>query len=221
MRSTKACRGRRNLHDGVVERGGDGIGPHVSPRLALQRVAPPLQPDLAGHALAHGIAHARDLEIEGIEREEETAASRQARKASPRYRSGSPSRTSGFAMRQTAKAADRRHALGHGDQRRADLAVLGEQDVVGARRGSGLHARRGRFRASRKPRRRSSGTGATSRPVPRSRRSSASPSAKHRRERFEASARPQTSTGQAWMPDGSARIEPRCDISAKRNPPSP
>ena len=58
------------LDDGVVERRRHGIGPHIAPRLALQGVAPPLQADLADDRLAHGLANAGDLEVEGIEREE-------------------------------------------------------------------------------------------------------------------------------------------------------
>ncbi len=57
-------------HDRVVQSRRDRVGAHVAARLALQRVAPPLQPDLAEHGLANGIAHAGDLEAEGVKGEE-------------------------------------------------------------------------------------------------------------------------------------------------------
>ena len=44
--------GQPEAHDRVVEGGGDGIAADVAARLALQRVAPPLQPDLAEGGLA-------------------------------------------------------------------------------------------------------------------------------------------------------------------------
>ena len=42
-------------------------------RSPLMHIAPPLQADLARHRLARAVAHARDLGIEGIEREQRPA----------------------------------------------------------------------------------------------------------------------------------------------------
>ena len=43
------------------------MGFDLPPAPAGEHVTPPLQPDLAGHRLAHDFAHARDLHVEGIE----------------------------------------------------------------------------------------------------------------------------------------------------------
>ena len=65
--------GQPEAHDRVVEGGGDGIAADVAARLALQRVAPPLQPYLAEGGFRDAVADARDLEAEGVEREQERA----------------------------------------------------------------------------------------------------------------------------------------------------
>ena len=58
------------LDDGIVEGGGDGVGLHIPPRLSLECIAPPLQADLARHRIGDCVAHARNGEAEGGEREE-------------------------------------------------------------------------------------------------------------------------------------------------------
>src|SRR5215217_6671011 len=76
------------------------------------------------------------------------------------------------------------------------------------------------IRASRKCRRKFSGMNVTSSPVPRSRSSRASPSSKTGASEVTVISRG-SRTAQAWTPEGSARIEPRWDMSAKRKPPLP
>ncbi len=41
--------------------------------LARKHLAPPLQPDFARHRLARQLAHARNLDVEGIERKQRAA----------------------------------------------------------------------------------------------------------------------------------------------------
>src|SRR5665213_2932433 len=57
---------------------GNRLGDVVPPRLAagkrrLNRLAPPLQADLPEHRLAHALAHAGDLIVEGVKREQRLA----------------------------------------------------------------------------------------------------------------------------------------------------
>ena len=49
------------------------VGLDVAGGFAGDRIAPPLQPDLAGQRLVNDLAHPRDLDIEGIERIERAA----------------------------------------------------------------------------------------------------------------------------------------------------
>ena len=62
-------------------------------RSAQQHIAPPLQPDFARHRLARKLAHARHLEIEGIERVTARGDISAARTSVARKRSLSPART--------------------------------------------------------------------------------------------------------------------------------
>jgi hypothetical protein len=55
--------------DRVQERGRDRIRRRVAGRPAAQRVAPPLQPDLARQRLVRDLPDARDFDVEPIERE--------------------------------------------------------------------------------------------------------------------------------------------------------
>ncbi len=50
-----------------------GLAPASSGPLAAQHVAPPLQADFAGQRLARHLAHARHLDVEGIERMQRAA----------------------------------------------------------------------------------------------------------------------------------------------------
>ena len=68
-----ARRGKRETRDRVVQRGRDRVRRRLAGPLAVEHIAPPLQPDLARHRLAHAVAHAGDLGIEGVEREQRTA----------------------------------------------------------------------------------------------------------------------------------------------------
>ena len=56
--------------DRLLQGGRNRVGAHVAPRLALEGVAPPLQADLAGHRVRGRLAHPRDGQAEGVEREE-------------------------------------------------------------------------------------------------------------------------------------------------------
>src|SRR5437879_317900 len=58
----------------LEDRGAQGRGYWISanpaPILSAQDLSPPFKPDLAGERIAHHLADARNLEVEGIEREE-------------------------------------------------------------------------------------------------------------------------------------------------------
>ena len=103
---------------------------------ARQHVAPPLQADFAGQRLADLLADARDLDIEGIQRQQRAALARTARTASPhsaRNRGCAPGR------RRRPRIACRRRALMAPRSGRRDAPALADHDVVGADRRSGLH----------------------------------------------------------------------------------
>ena len=52
------------------DRFGERARDRMAAAIATERVAPPLQADLAERRLAHAVADARDLGVEGVEREE-------------------------------------------------------------------------------------------------------------------------------------------------------
>ena len=62
--------------DRLQQFGGDRIA--LDPAMAgtFQHVGPPLQPHFAGQRLADLLAHARDLDIEGVDRQQRTALGR-------------------------------------------------------------------------------------------------------------------------------------------------
>ena len=67
------------LHRQLVARNGRAqrrrhrMRPDLAAALAVEHIAPPLQPDLAGQRIANDLAHARDLQVEGIERKQRAA----------------------------------------------------------------------------------------------------------------------------------------------------
>ena len=65
--------GKAVIADRGAERQRHRMLAQVAARRVLDDLAPPLQPDLAHHRLADGLAHLRDLDIEGIEREDRVA----------------------------------------------------------------------------------------------------------------------------------------------------
>ena len=67
-RATSAARRQVEPRNGVEQRGGDGVGGRFGRARPLQRLHPPLHPDLAERRLGDDFGHAGDLPREGVER---------------------------------------------------------------------------------------------------------------------------------------------------------
>ena len=103
-------------------------GPSTSPLPAAgEHVTPPLQPDLAGHRLAHDFAHARDLNVEGVEGKQRPAPFARSEESRP---GNGPCQPRGPAPRN-----GRMHCC---------MGMLGSSDPFPAARD---HGRGGRFSA--------------------------------------------------------------------------
>ncbi len=202
------------------------MGTHVASRFALECVGPPLQADLARHWIGDDVANARDFGVEGVERVQMWARRRR------REQVCQPSVAVVIVNQRAAMLVMRRERCGpfggrpaprscSGDQGSRDAPLLAEQDVVGPRRRARCHRLAARCRA------RAAFGGApeeaaqSSLPVPTSRCSIAPAGSSNKAASEFASICAGSETSQARMPEGSARIEPRCDIPAKPKPPAP
>ena len=65
----KACLGRCRLRDRRRQGFSHGMARRVAGIKTFNRIMPPSEPDLAQRRLAHRLADARDLDVEGIERQ--------------------------------------------------------------------------------------------------------------------------------------------------------
>ena len=206
-------------HDSVEQRRRHRIGPHFAAATAGEDVAPPLQPDFARHRLARLLAHARDLDVEGIEREQRPAISWPARTA---WRGSGPCPPRAPAPRNGERGPTWRAARSlHRDQSRGDAAAFAQQDVVGRDRRARPRSLRHRDLSAWKRNRSASGMIQGSRPLPIRNRPISAAAAN-----TGASAASSISLGlrrpaTPRFRSAGTSSEPRCDMPAKRKPPLP
>ena len=104
---------------------------------AGEHVGPPLQPHFAGQRLAHLLAHAGNLDIEGVERQQ-----RAALLGRHEQRGGVAGKIVGahqLGAEFGGRLVCRSRCSWHRDQRRRDAPPLADHDVVGADRRTRLH----------------------------------------------------------------------------------
>ena len=137
MSPSKPASGRAKVRDGLDQGGRD----RMAAAAGGQRVAPPLQADFAEHRIADRVADARDLGVEGVEREEMLARRRRREQVGEVAVAIELAHRLGAVLvdihgRQVWRAAPRSV---HGNQRRGDRPLLGQQHVEGAHRRAGRH----------------------------------------------------------------------------------
>ena len=123
--------------DHLQQFGRDRIAFDAAMARAGQHVGPPLQPHLAGQRLADLLAHARNLDIEGVDREQRAALGRRHEQRRCVADEIMGAHQIGAEAGGVLRAP--RLRSWHRDQRRGDAPALAHHDVVGADRRPRLH----------------------------------------------------------------------------------
>ena len=116
------------------------MGLRIAPRLAFERIAPPLEAHFAGQRIGNDLAHPGDLQVEGIERRKVQALVGGSEQV------GEPAvavaRADQFVAVKVMGGQCRnrqRTPSGDGQQRGGDTSPLAEQDIVSADRRTRRH----------------------------------------------------------------------------------
>src|SRR5438045_1647699 len=206
----------RNILD---QRCSDGIGGRLACALTVDDVAPPLKTDLAGHWLARTLTHAGDLDIERIKPEQRSAlvGGGKERRQKPVFISRADqclAMTIIFVHRRNvAKRCAQSTAI-----RAAPTLRRSPNRMLYVRTAAPVGVTSSPIRASRNRQRSFSGMNHGCLPVPSINNSTSEPKTLASDSSVISSG---LVTGHAQMPAGRHRIDPRCDMSAKRKPPLP